>query len=202
MDSRTDRDRRLGDLLFELARMPEVDTALEVGDLRGDTPTYRIACGLAETGGRLYSVEHEHDHYLEALRFYSERRLPVEIVRAAHTPRDGVLYDLVERLGGFDLVFLDGGDSAADAEFDLLEPHTRRFVAIHGTSGEREARNAGSRRRLLEDPEWHVIVDAVGEGDGWLVARRVAEAAGGDWDAAMATELTGVLEEERELVSV
>lgn len=209
------RGRALGDALYELARRPDVLTALEVGTSCGDGSTLCLATALGESNGRLYSVELKREHHRAAADFYSARSLPVELIHglsltladylpfadywpmiartdreavdpeeyhewyedeiahAAIAPRQGVLYDLVERVGRFDMVFLDGGEFASHAEFELLEPHIDKFLVMDDTNGERCIKNALSRERVLASPRWDVLVDAIGERNGWLVARRL-----------------------------
>lgn len=70
----------LGDKLYELARLPEVEIALEVGTWNGEGSTLCLARGLSETSGRLYSIELDTEMYLKAVAFYSDKDLPVEII--------------------------------------------------------------------------------------------------------------------------
>jgi hypothetical protein len=70
----------LGTALFELARLPEVQTALEVGTWNGEGSTLCIASGLAETSGRLYSIELDAGMYRQAVDYYAHDDFPVELI--------------------------------------------------------------------------------------------------------------------------
>lgn len=80
MPGQIERGRGLGDMLYLLASDDEVRECVEVGTLDGEGSTYCIAQGLAQSGGRLTSVELKGEHYRRARRFYEGKGLPVEIV--------------------------------------------------------------------------------------------------------------------------
>lgn len=70
---------RIGATLFELARKPEVEKALEIGTYNGEGSTYCIADGLSRTTGRLTSIEVDPELYEQARTFFARRGLPVDL---------------------------------------------------------------------------------------------------------------------------
>jgi hypothetical protein len=115
---------------------------------------------------------HEDEFPGDYLNWYHEER-----ALAQRAERDFVLRDLLEQVGGFDLVLLDGGEFLSGHEFTLLEPHIRHYVVMDDTNGVRCIKNAEPRDRILASSEWQVIVDALDERNGWLAARRVGKPA-------------------------
>jgi len=80
MAGQINRGWHLGDTLHELASEPEVTSVLEIGTWHGDGSTYVLAKALAESGGRLWTLELKAEHYEEACRFYADKNLPVELL--------------------------------------------------------------------------------------------------------------------------
>jgi hypothetical protein len=80
MPGRVNLDTELGMLLRALARQPDVLVCVEIGTWNGEGSTYCIAQGLHETSGHLVGIELNPVFYEQAVRFYSDKALPVEII--------------------------------------------------------------------------------------------------------------------------
>lgn len=96
-----------------------------------------------------------------------------EIEHARKAPRVNLVQTLIEEVGDFDLVLLDGGDFASGREFELLEPHIRHYIFMDDTNAARCIKNAEVRERILASNEWEVLVDALDQRYGWMAAKRV-----------------------------
>lgn len=111
---------------------------------------------------------HEAEYPGDYRKWYEEE---LDLARRAQNER--ILERLLDDLGGFDMVLLDGGEFLSDAEFELLEPHIRHYIVMDDTNPECCIKNGRSRERVLASPDWEVLVDAIDERNGWLAARRV-----------------------------
>lgn len=80
MPGQMGRSGAIGSTLYELAKRPDVREVLEIGTWNGQGSTYCIACGLAETSGRLTSVEVDAEQHAAASAFYDGTGLPVDLV--------------------------------------------------------------------------------------------------------------------------
>jgi hypothetical protein len=88
MAGQINRGWHMGDTLYELARRPEVERVLEIGTWHGDGSTFVLANALAETGGRLWSIELKSEHYQQACDFYADKSLPVELLQGLSVSAD------------------------------------------------------------------------------------------------------------------
>jgi hypothetical protein len=81
MPGQVTMDTELGMLLRALAKQPDVLVCVEIGTWNGEGSTYCIAQGLHETSGHLVGIELNPVFYEQAVRFYSGKALPVEIIK-------------------------------------------------------------------------------------------------------------------------
>ncbi|MBE0476555.1 MAG: hypothetical protein IBX62_05605 [Coriobacteriia bacterium] len=95
----------------------------------------------------------------------------MELARGAE--RVDVVRDLAAREGWFDLVVLDGGEFASNAEFRVLQPHIRGWVFMDDTNRGRCIKNALARSWILASDEWEVVRDEPEQRNGWIAARKV-----------------------------
>ncbi len=80
MAGQMNRGGHIGDTLYALAKEPGVESVLEIGTWNGEGSTFCLAQGLAETSGRLVSIEADPEMYRSALDFYKDKDLPVELI--------------------------------------------------------------------------------------------------------------------------
>jgi hypothetical protein len=83
MAGQINRGWPMGDALYQIASKPEVRNVLEIGTWRGDGSTAVLAQALAETGGKLWTLEAKEQPHRHACELYRDSGLPVELLHGA-----------------------------------------------------------------------------------------------------------------------
>jgi hypothetical protein len=100
-----------------------------------------------------------------------------DLAAARSAGHRAVLGELLSRHECFDAVYLDGGEFTSYAEFQRVRP-AATYIVLDDCNPALSVKNVQSRKALLRDPHWLLLVDEPADRNGWCAFKRVRPAEG------------------------